>query len=109
MEIIRHFEGIHVKKIENKKLIYEGGCLSVDSIIFATGYSPVLAPVHQISAKVDKKTRFPSVSLINESKNIPNLFFGGPLAYHGPGSLFIHGFIKHIPDTLREIKARIHS
>jgi thioredoxin reductase len=109
MEIIRHIEGIHVKKVENNKLIFEGGCISADSIICATGYSAVLDPVHQLNAKVNPKTKFPSVSLTNESKNIPSLFFAGPLAYHGPGSLFIHGFIKYIPDTVREINTRIQA
>jgi len=75
MEIIRHIEGIHVKKVENNKLIFESGCISADSIICATGYSAVLDLVHQLNAKVDPKTKFPSVSLNNESKNIPSLFF----------------------------------
>jgi len=107
MGLIRHLPQLEIKKLEKNRMYYNGGCLVVDHIICATGYHPLLSVFKTIQPQINSKTKFPQISQVNESPNIKNLFFAGPLAYKRSGSMFIHGFVKNIPATILEIRKRL--
>jgi thioredoxin reductase (NADPH) len=107
MEMIRHIAGANIQKLENNILHLQDRSIEIQSIICATGYRPVLNILRKFNIAIDPDTKFPVIEPWGEAKGIKNLFFGGPLAYTGMGSLFIHGFIKTVPVIIQEIRNRI--
>jgi thioredoxin reductase len=108
MDLIKHISGVGIKKLENNLLYLENQSIETQSIICATGYRPVLDILENFQLAVDKKSKFPEINSAGQARGIRNLFFGGPLAYTGSRSLFIHGFIRSIPAVVRQIKNRLH-
>jgi len=108
MKLIHHLEGIHIQCVDDR-FIYLGDMdsLPFDKIICATGYRPVLDLLSDLPLALDKETQFPVISEAGEAVDLDNLFFAGPLAYRGMGSLFIHGFIKDIPRIMFTIQDRL--
>jgi thioredoxin reductase len=109
MKLIKHFSQADIQAIKGNTIRVDRTPIRFDRIICATGYQPVLNLLAALPVKRDRKTQFPAVATAGEAKEIKNLFFAGPLAYRGMGSLFIHGFIKDLPAILLRIKNRIHS
>jgi thioredoxin reductase len=109
MKLIRHIDQAHIRSIKGNSLQLDRAAIHFDRIICATGYQPVLNLLAALPLKLDRKTRFPSIFASGEARGIKNLFFAGPLAYRGMGSLFIHGFIKDIPGILLTMHNRLRS
>jgi cation diffusion facilitator CzcD-associated flavoprotein CzcO len=109
MKLIRHVQQADIRRVKGTSLQLDRTTVQFDRIICATGYQPVLNLLSALPLKLDRQTQFPSISAGAEAHGIKNLFFAGPLAYRGMGSLFIHGFIKDIPRILLTIHNRIHS
>lgn len=107
MEIIRHISNVNIKNVEGNLIHLSNRTIETHHIICATGYRPVLDVLKGFQVEVDGKSKFPLIKESGEAQGINNLFFGGPLAYMGLRSLFIHGFIRLIPDTIKEIQERI--
>jgi putative flavoprotein involved in K+ transport len=110
MKLIYHLEGIHIKGVDDRFIYLEDpASLQFDQIICATGYRPVLDFLSDLSPQLDDATQFPLITEAGEATEIKNLFFAGPLAYRGMGSLFIHGFIKDIPRIMSTIQNRLQA
>jgi len=109
MDLIRHIPGANIKKLVNNILHLQDRSIETQSIICATGYRPVLNILREFHIQTDQDTKFPLIEQWGEAKGIRNLFFGGPLAYTGMGSLFIHGFIKKVPEIIKGIRNRIQT
>ncbi len=109
MKLIRHVQQADIRRVKGTSLHLDRSIIHFNRIICATGYQPVLDLLSALPLKLDRQTQFPSVSASGEARGIKNLFFAGPLAYRGMGSLFIHGFIKDIPRILDTIHERIRS
>jgi len=106
MGIIRHISGAKIEKIEDNCVFLDNKTIEAQSIICATGYHADLGALGNTEFEVDKKTRFPFIKNTGESATIDNMFFAGPLAYIKISSLLIHGFIKMVPKTIREVSER---
>lgn len=106
MEIIRHISGSKIEKVEGNCVFLDNKTIEAQSIICATGYHADLGALGHTGVDVDKKTRFPFIKDSGESATIDNLFFAGPLAYTKLTSLLIHGFIRMVPKTIREVSKR---
>jgi thioredoxin reductase (NADPH) len=106
MEIIRHISGAKIEKVEGNCVFLGNKTIEAQSIICATGYNADLGALGNTGLDVDKKTKFPFIKDTGESATIENLFFVGPLAYTKISSLLIHGFIRMVPMTIREVLKR---
>jgi thioredoxin reductase len=109
MQLIQHLQGVKIQAVKGNAIQLDRMKLNFDQIICATGYRPVLNLLSEMPLSLNGKTCFPVISTAGEAHGIKNLFFAGSLAYRGMGSLFIHGFIKDIPQILRAIKNRLYS
>jgi thioredoxin reductase len=109
MKLIRHLEGGGIRCIQDNKLQLDRQWIPFDRIICATGYHPHVTVLTALPFKLNPRTKFPLITPAAEARTIENLFLAGPLAYRGMGSLFIHGFIKELPEIMKTIKQRIHS
>jgi thioredoxin reductase len=107
MEIIRHISNAKIKSVDGTMVYFDNKVIEAQHIICATGYHADLNALGNITVDVDKTTRFPHIKKTGESETIENLFFAGPLAYTKISSLLIHGFIKMVPKTMKEISKRI--
>lgn len=107
MELIRYISDSQIHKLDKHVLYYNDDHLETQAIICATGYRPVLSHLRSLKITTEAASKFPRVCETGESPNTPDMFFGGPLGYHGPGSLFIHGFIKNVAPTIKAIKSRL--
>jgi putative flavoprotein involved in K+ transport len=103
MELIRHFPLNTVEKIEKKTVHFGGEAALFDQVIFATGYKANIHFLDHFNLRVNKNN-FPKLSPAGESVQYPGMFFGGPLAFHSPVSLVMHGFAKQIPITMKRIE-----
>ena len=102
MEIIRYHPFKEIEKIDQNEVSFGDWQESFDKIIFATGYQANLKVLNNFNIGVNKN-KFPEVSVVGESIQYPGMFFGGPLAFHNPASIVMHGFGKQIPVTIRRI------
>jgi cation diffusion facilitator CzcD-associated flavoprotein CzcO len=109
MQLIKHLQRVKIQTVKGNIIQLDRTALKFDQIICATGYQPVINLLSALPIKLDRKTHFPLISTLGEAHGIKNLFFAGPLAYHGMGSLFIHGFVKDLPKTILAIRNRLRS
>ena len=108
MEIIRFRPYQHLLKIENRDVHFQDWKLTVDKIIFATGYHGSLKLLKNFNLRLNRY-EYPEVSYSGESIQYPNLFFAGPLSFQNFSSIFIHGFVKQVPKTIDRIKEKLSS
>ena len=109
MKLIHYLPNTRLELLKNRTLSTKNHSIKTDYIICATGYRPHIPMMDQISIKYGNARYYPDISPLGESQQVQNLFFGGPLARIRPGSQFIHGFIKIIPQTVDEIKRRLRN
>jgi thioredoxin reductase len=102
MEIIRYKPHQEIVRVEDNQIHFRDWELTVDHIIFGTGYRPVLDVVRNFKLRFNKNN-YPENSFSGESMQMPNLFFAGPLAFHSAASIVLHGFVKRIPNTIERI------
>ena len=108
MELIRYRAFQDIQKIDANMIYFKDWKLEVNKIIFATGYHGHIDVLKNFKLRVNKNN-YPEVSMSGESIQYPNLFFAGPLSYQNTTSIVIHGFIKHIPDTMDRIEEKLKS
>lgn len=108
MEIIRYYPDEKINRVEGEKVFLKHREIETQNIIFATGYRPLVLPVENQKAIQIRKFGFPQVTAEGESRQIKNLFFAGPLAKTRFSSIFIHGFVKAIPQTIENIADRLN-
>ncbi len=106
VELIRYHPFREIERIENKTVFSSRGPLEADKIIFATGYRAHIGLLHNFNIRVDEKG-WPEVTEYGESRQYPNLYFGGPLSYQRLSSNFIHGFVRQTEKTIREIANKV--
>ena len=106
MEIIRFRPYQHLLKIENRDVHFQDWKLTVDKIIFATGYHGNMKLLKEFNLRLNRY-EYPEVSYSGESIQYPNLFFAGPLSFQNFSSIFIHGFVKQVPKTIDRIKEKL--
>jgi len=107
MELIRYIPNAQIKRVEDDLVYYNDDVLRVNAIICATGYRATIDHLSDLNLDIDARTKFPITAYDGASKEFDNFYFGGPLLYRRLGSLFIHGFIKHVADTLDSIEAKL--
>jgi cation diffusion facilitator CzcD-associated flavoprotein CzcO len=107
MEIIRHISNAKIIKVEGNLVHLDNITIEVQHILCATGYHADLSALGNMKLGVDKTTKFPYIKKTGESDSIENLFFAGPLAYTRTSSLLLHGFIRMVPKTIKELSNRM--
>jgi thioredoxin reductase len=109
MELIRHRPNTTIEKVDGKTVTLNSGeKQEFNQLIFATGYRPKLDIFKMNEFKNEPENRYPKIKKYGESALVENIFFGGPLAQFKLANTFIHGFIKTIPETIKEIKNRLN-
>ena len=108
MEIIRYRAFQEILKVEENLIYFKDWKLEVNKVIFATGYHGHIGILKNFKLRVNK-SNYPEVNMSGESIQYPNLFFAGPLSYQNTSSIVIHGFVKHIPETINRIAEKLKS
>jgi len=106
MEIIRYKAYQQIRQIEKNHVFFNNWDMQFDKIIFATGYHGNLDVIKNFKLKVNKKN-FPEVSYSGESTQYPGLFFCGPLAWQSTSSIVIHGFLRGLAESVKQIALRL--
>jgi thioredoxin reductase len=107
MGLIRSMPAAEIEKLDGNKLHVNGKSIPVDHVLCATGYRADLCLLKSLPVSLHPSTYFPMIYPSGESRDVPGLFFAGPLAYRRVGSMFIHGFIKHIPETFKHLVGKL--
>ncbi len=103
MEIIRYKAHQEVLAVQDNVVRFKNWQITVDKIIFATGYHGDLSVLNDFGIRVNRKN-YPEITENGESIQYPHLFFIGPLAFRGMASNLIHGFLKQIPGTMERVE-----
>jgi putative flavoprotein involved in K+ transport len=106
MEIIRYQAYQQISHIEQGHVFFSNRDMNFDKIIFATGYHGNLGVLKNFKLRVNKKN-FPEISFSGESTQYPGLFFCGPLAYQSSSSIVIHGFLRGLAETVKQIALKL--
>jgi thioredoxin reductase len=109
MELIRYIPEARISHVEGDTVYFNDEKLDVNAIICATGYRAAISHLHGLDLKIDPRTKFPQTRDDGVSEGVDNLYFGGPLLYRRLGSLFIHGFIKFVGETLASIERKLRT
>jgi len=105
MEMVRYRPNREIRKIEGGLVLFDDWKIKMDMIIFATGYRPNLSILEKLNITF-LKNRYPQITGLSESRQYPNLFFGGPLASHSDSAITIHGFLRYVVRAMEEIARR---
>lgn len=106
MELIRYRAYQEIQKIEENTVYFKDWKLTVDKIIFATGYRAHIPALKNMNIRMNKHG-YPEVVQTGESIQYPNLFFAGPLSFQTTVSIVVHGFLHSISDTVQRIAEKL--